>query len=405
MATKNEREIFSPYLEKEFNKRKAVTYGEKLAVIEEIIGETKNGKLPISPEQVIRLSADNPAVRAVREGRAISLDGEAGRVSGAEEARARRRSLMGAAALFSLFPIFFLVWWWSASGEPEVVVERPTTTPTITMTPIAPNTPTAIPTMTNTPEPTATVDPSEFAIVITPDPPEYSNIPIAMTFAGRDLRIQSATYQAEWQPSGVEWWPGTHVRRVFAMPYEVGLMDSLYEEMQQIVTIRLRNGATLQYQLNDLRRLNEYQIEVMTSQEPSIAIIMHGEEESTDRWVVIGDAIQEGIVPGMNDVVLSQIDFIEVSRCSGTGMTIRCEISFPEDEKEHLDQIAITDMEWINTGSRPPTTVISNSCMGGQCVAQISGIARSDNSAVLVYEPDDDGNKQAQLIPVEPQTN
>lgn len=403
MATKNEREIFSPYLEKEFRNRSAVTYGEKLAVIEALIEETKNGKLPISADQVIRLPAGNPAVRAVREGRSISLDGSDTSGRSAADTQ-RKRSLVYAGLLFSLFPIFFLVWWLAARGgeEPvavaEVVTLEATVEPTATATdtPQVPETPTPIPTATHTPQPTATVDVNEYEIVITPEAPEYSNIPIAMTFGGRELRISSAAYQAEWNPSGVEWWPGTHVRKVIALPYEEALMQSVFEDLDQTVTLRLRNGAVIQYQLNDLRRMNEFQIEIMTSQEPSIAIIMHGEEESTDRWVILGAAVQEKIEEGLDNVVFDQIDFITVDECTGAGMEMLCTISYAPADQGLVDGIALTDMEWAGVAGRPPTKVISSECLDEMCVAQISGIVRSQDSAILISNSN--GTISAQLI-------
>ncbi len=115
---------------------------------------------------------------------------------------------------------------------------------------------------------------------------------IGLFIAGQELRVEAAIYQAEWRPAGVEWWPATHVRKVVALPYSEALINDILARPE--VTVQLRSGAVVHYRLEEASRLGVFQIELMRSVEPSLALIFY-EKESDERWVLVGPAVQGGL--------------------------------------------------------------------------------------------------------------
>ncbi len=304
MANPVIKEIFEPYLKSRYQQAEAVTYGDKLAVIETLIEETKQGRLPISPAQVIKLRPDNVVVQSLREGKNIALDGEAPQPANEPQAKRKRNALL-ALLLLSLLPLMALAWWLAARQEAQVAAAAVQFVSVTREKPAEPPTTTAVPTLaplpTATPFPTATVDPSAYEIESEiGEQPVFDRTPIALFIAGQELRVETATYQAEWRPQGVEWWPATHVRKVVALPYSEALINDILARPE--VTVQLRSGAVVHYRLEEASRLGVFQIELMRSVEPSLALIFY-EEESDERWVLTGPAVQGGPVESMERVI------------------------------------------------------------------------------------------------------
>lgn len=61
------RDIFRPYLARKFQQANAVTYGEKIAIIDKLIVDIKQGVFPISPDQIVRLNPNSPPRDGVAE--------------------------------------------------------------------------------------------------------------------------------------------------------------------------------------------------------------------------------------------------------------------------------------------------------------------------------------------------
>ena len=178
----------------------------------------------------------------MREGKTIALDGKkkisttgSGGSSNPANNAARKRALIAAPLLILIPLILCAVWWFLPSSELNevdaqatavalgTITATATITPTMTPTVIVPVTEvTAVPTMT--PFPTFTPVPVEAAayeVDVTEDNPlaNYIN-PVSLLFAGVEYQVKTAELNPEWAPDGVEWWPGTDVRRVFALPYQ-----------------------------------------------------------------------------------------------------------------------------------------------------------------------------------------
>ena len=393
------REVFQPYLERRFQQAGAITYGEKLQVIEQLIFETKEGQVPVSADQVIRLNRENPAVVAVREGQNISLDGRAEtNTTISPKAKAKRNALY-ALLLLSLLPLLGGLWWFASTGEAEVTTETATLTaeasaillgsvitPTVTADPTDPPQPTAIPTMT--PLPTFTpvpIDPETFEVDVTNERPlSANNNPIALQFLGQEYRVTTAPLTAAWEPDGIEWWPGTHVRRVLAMPYQEAMLGEIFQSLGDPILIRLRTGQAVAYTLEDIQRVHALEIQHLTASTPSLALILYG-EESDQRWLITGQAVQEATIPtNQTDLITTKLDFLTIYSCTHTGHTVSCEIEVTEPT--YLNQLTLTDQAWLDAldqlpvGGRQPTSTHT---------AQLSGTVRGTDTAVIVWRVDD----------------
>lgn len=386
--------IFEAYLQKQYQKAGAVTYGEKLAVIDQLIEATKQGQVPISPDQRIKLNPNNPTVQAIREGRPVSLQGEtlqpvSQRVADKKEAdtQAKKKGVLGLVILLIpllLLGAFLLVP--KADETPQVAVvvtTDPASAPATATYPIPPHPPTTIP--TRTPAPTFTpvsIDADTYEIQVSDSDPlaNYIN-PIALDFAGREWRVQTAKLQAEWEPEGVEWWPGTHVRRILAIPYEPELVNQIFNNLKQPITIRLRNGVALQYEIDDVRRVGVYAIEQLLATDPSIALILYG-QTGDERWLVTGRPLQEAIRPTTH--LETTTTLVTVQQCEAEAFSLTCIVTLPAKQQALLESLTLTDQAWLEQADYTPirqTTILSEA--DGVLTLQIRGVVRTEETAVL----------------------
>lgn len=405
-----ERDIFKPYLELRFKQANAITYGEKLELVELLIEETKSGKLPIQDGQVIRLNPNSTAVTAVREGKTVSIDKsiqKTERATAAQKGKARKNALM-AVSLLLILPLLFTAWWFTRSGAEQEMVGTPTavaeTAPTATnavpvFVEITDETPTSLPTMT--PEPTFTpvpVEPEEYEVELDDETTlaDQTN-PIAIRFLGEEYQVSLAARSATWRPEGVEWWQGTHVRRVFAMPYQAQLLTDIFSSIGEPITIRLRTGVAIQYRLENVERVHEAQIEMLTAQSPSIAIVLYGEGEADGRWLITGDAIQEAAVaaPETEPITTAPIPFVTINQCQTESIyRVSCVLSVPIDTD--VQKLHITDMGWLDGLDHLPKTDRTTIEESELLIVQFAGVVRSPKTAVLVYR-DSTGDQIQQL--------
>ena len=66
-----------------------------------------------------------------------------------------------------------------------------------------------------------------------------------------------------------------------------------FNDLGQTITVRLRTGAAIHYRLDDVEKAHTLQIEKLTSDSPSIALILYGAEESDERWFITGSAVAD----------------------------------------------------------------------------------------------------------------
>jgi hypothetical protein len=405
-----EREIFKPYLELRFKQASAITYGEKLEIVELLIEETKNGKLPIQDGQVIRLNPNSTAVTAVREGKTVSIDKsiqKTVRAATAQKGKAKKNALI-ALSLLMVIPILGGLWWLTSrgsNGDGEIASEGETAvaeiitstvtiepSPTLTGAEIGAQIPTLTPIPTSTPLPTFTPVPvasDQYEVRLDEENTVADqNNPIAIRLLEEEYQVSTAKMGATWEPTGVEWWPGTHVRRLFAMPYHETLLTHIFAGVGEVITIRLRTGAAISYRLDNVERVHAAQIERLTAKSPSIAIVLYG-EEGNGRWLVTGSAIQETILPSIEQpIAQEQINGVTINQCEQAGNQVRCILTLTQLlERQRL---LITDSGWLDgLAHLPPTeqTIIKET--DGAITVQLAGVVRTSETAVLVFRGDD----------------
>ena len=96
-----------------------------------------------------------------------------------------------------------------------------------------------------------------------------------------------------WRPGQAEWLFGTVLRRVIAIPANDELNTKLttLAPNETLLHLRLRSGEVVSYRLRSISRFRRDQIEVLAAKEPSIAVIVHG-EQGDERTLLLGQAIQ-----------------------------------------------------------------------------------------------------------------
>ena len=415
----DERDIFQPYLERRYKQERAMTFGQKQAVITRLKEETKQGKIPIGGDQVIKLNPDSTAVKAIREGKQISLTGKgkrgmtAGSAAGKEGQDAARKRALIAVPLLILIPLILCAVWWflpaSALTEEEIsgtavamgtVTVTQTISPTMTPTVISPQaTATAPPTMTPIPTftPVPIVAEEAYVVQVDADNPvgNYIN-PVSLLFAGTQYQVTTAELAPEWQPEGVEWWPGTDIRRVFAVPYQESVLAEAFAHLGETITVRLRTGAAISYRLEDIEQIHELQIEMLTSDSPSIALVLYGVEESSERWFITGSAVQTGggaAAPRAAERTSQQL--ARVHSCQLSGQTMTCTMQLTAEH--YLTDLRLTDSEWVEVADHLPAAEVTR--LDENLTVQIAGSVRSPETAVLLWRKG--GETVEQQIPLE----
>lgn len=316
-------DAFDRYLAARFTQADAITPGQKLAVIQTVRQEThEQGRVPL-PGGPVRVDVANEAVQAALNGRAVAVDGQTIKSKPTSAASAEGLAglspgkkvavMVGIVVVPLLLFILFLVA--RGGGEEAVIVETavaveaaantllgsvmtddPTATPTPTETAISPSpAPEIVPTL-----------PPPVTIIVTPTPfpalqinergsvAGAGNDPASLEVAGFAYILTTGSVNnGLWEPRGAEWLQGTELRRVVTVPYNEELLQSLFSiSTKETIKLRLRSGEIVQYNLSEVARVGQTEIEVLSAPYPSIVIILHGEEASDTRWVVIGEAVQ-----------------------------------------------------------------------------------------------------------------
>lgn len=294
------RSNFERYLEFRFQKAGALTPGQKVEVVQQLIQEARQGRVPSGEKAVVSLPVDHPAVAAVLRGEEVSMGATTIRRGGADwrdvaswPLAARIGVLAGIFALIVLLGLGMMRGRVKAEeAEITVTVEAsPTAAAEATVTPDWYATMTAL-APTPAPPPTATATPAAF-LLGAGAPADDSRDPASIEIAGRLFVVSAGSVgdDGKWVPDGPQWLKGTEVRRVFAIPYE-SLADVQVKAGDPIY-VRTRGGQVITYLVRDVVRLLANQIESFVSLRPSLVVALPmqaGDVQSSERIVLFGEA-------------------------------------------------------------------------------------------------------------------
>ena len=286
----NDTQLFESYLEHRIQRDNALTPGQKLDVVKQLLEEARGGVIPSGPNSVVRIPLDSPVVQAVLRGEPVSVgDTTVKRKGGVQNlSTGQRLGIMGGLALLVIFlPILLYLLFGSKKETPT-----PSPTVTITETLIPSETPTPLPTETPIPTEAPTETPVPALFGGSGSPGEEANAPASIEIKGRLFVLQQGKVDGkngEWNPEGPEWLAGTEVRRVLALPL-AQLLDLPVIPGDQ-VTLRTRNGHVVVYPVTQVLQLTPNEIEAFMSLAPSIIVSLFDPNQVNNpaRPVIIGE--------------------------------------------------------------------------------------------------------------------
>lgn len=298
MATKQQIELFTKYFDQLAAQRGCFSVQDKLTLQRELrAAAATQGTVPISLTQLARVQVSDPRLQAILNGQEVSLGGV---MVGTGQVTPRQRlagmgngpKLLVMLAIM-LLPILLFVGFLVIRGEAK-------SSPTITMIPT--QTYTILPSAISTPTPPAAPSATPYALVLNNNDASVArgpNDPVSVEFGGVAFELtRSKLEDGEWHPVLAEWLDGSELRRVVAVPFsqEVGQAVARLK-YGDILRLRLGSSEVAEYRLVDIVRLKRHQIEALSSQSPSLAIVLHS-ERANERYVLIGDAIQSFVEIG-----------------------------------------------------------------------------------------------------------
>jgi hypothetical protein len=283
-----DRTTFEQYLDFRIDRAQALTPGKKLALVEELLAEAHQGRVPVSRDTVARVPVDSRSVQAVLAGEPVSM-GQArmqARSDGAAAILTRVQELSVGARLgimVAIVAIFGLLGFWGFSwlgGGQEA---------------------SAAGELTPTPQGT----PATGVVLNETDPGNGGSDPASLQVGATSFVLgRGKLDDGAWEPVQAEWLEDTQVRRVVAIP-----IDLLKEQIQRddILRLRLRNGFSVPYRVVEISQVQRTQIEVLSSLEPSLVVILFDETAASTRQVVIArlDQKEMGIEPVANTYLVS----------------------------------------------------------------------------------------------------
>jgi hypothetical protein len=290
----SQRQIFEQYFAYRAAKEGAATPGQQQQVVRTLVAEARgDGRVPVGPNQSVKLAVADPAVQAVLKGETVSTGGQVIKPAGfspANMSNAQKIAVLTGVAL-ALIVLGLVVIALLTSGEPEA--ETSVTAAVTLAATAAPPTPAPPTPQPPTPEPPTPEPPTPTPVMISLVPdnaPPGANDPASIEIGGTSYTLsQGKVTDGVWtpQPGASEWLDQTYLRRVIALPFldetvnAVGAMKA-----GDIVRVRLRSGEIVDYLTLTVTRVKQYQIETLSGREPSLVVFLHG-EHSTDRWTVI----------------------------------------------------------------------------------------------------------------------
>lgn len=275
---------FWHYYRKLLHEAGAITPGQKHAVLDEMERELyAEGRVPIV-SGVVKQDVNSPAVRAALEGREVVLGGTTVTTTPRTGLAAHAPRLLALAGI--LIGMCGLGWWLlvGRTGAAALAVATPSVTAGVAVSP------TTGVTATSDGLPTAT----PYALALTTGTAARSESdPASLELSGFSYVLGVGTVKnGEWTPQAAEWLEATTLHRVVAVPWEPNLVNAIATlSPGSLVTLRLRSGELVSYQLVEVVRVQRQQIEVLTGRRPGLSIVLYG-EPSDQRTVLLARALQ-----------------------------------------------------------------------------------------------------------------
>ncbi len=263
-----DRTTFEQYLDFRIDRAQALTPGKKLALVEELLEEARQGRVPIARDKVARVPVDSRSVQAVLAGEPVSM-GQARMQARSDRAAAildRVQELSVGARLgimVAVMVLFGLLGFWGFSwlgGDREA---------------------SAAGELTPTPQGT----PATGVVLNETNPGKGGSDPASLQVGTTSFVLgRGRLKNGAWEPEQAEWLEDTQVRRVVAIP-----IDLLKEQINgdDVLRVRLRNGFSVPYRVVEISQVQRTQIEVLSSLEPSLVVVLFDETAASTRQVVI----------------------------------------------------------------------------------------------------------------------
>ena len=302
------REVFERYLNYRYQRAGAVTPGQKLDVIRELQGEAQRGSVPIDERSVATLDTSDPSVQAVLRGESVSMGfGSAPkrRKGGSNTGQAETRKKAVILLAVFLIPVFMTLLYlgFRARGRAQAAEQEMLAQATATgdamllaMTQTQMAAPTMLPEETATPT-LVIATPTLGSVLYAPvagDAAQKLINPASIEVGGRLFILQQGGVDRKtglWNPQQPEWLEETELRKVFALPRSflenAGIVPGTH------ALVRLRNGELVDYVISTILRIPLNQIEVLSSNRPSLVILtideINGQSPQLERLVIIGE--------------------------------------------------------------------------------------------------------------------
>ena len=297
------RDVFEKYLNYRYQRKQAVTPGQKLEVLHEVRADAERGQVPIDDRSVATLDTNDPSVAAVLRGESVSMGigvAPKRRKGNKRGGQADTRKKVGILAAAFLIPfLIFFGWFIMRSRERAKAAEFTATPDTLAMIAM---TQTQMAAPTDTPEETATptlaiATPTSDSVLYAPvagDAAQELTNPASIELGGRLFILQQGEVDTKtglWNPKQPEWLGETELRKVFALPRayleDAGIVPGTH------AMVRLRNGELIDYVITTILRIPLNQIEVLSSNRPSVVILTidetSGQSPTLERLVVVGE--------------------------------------------------------------------------------------------------------------------
>ena len=292
------RAIFENYFSVQAAKADALTFGQKRELVGLLRHESHGeGKVPVAPDQVVRLPIAHPAMVAVLSGQSVSVTGKevktAPRAGLAGLSTPAKLGILAIPVAVAVIVGVLIVWVGSIvlCGEPLSFAHADGRDGDGDDDGDC-NAPPRRGEHANLSHGHAVyVSGGEWGWASLG---EDVNAPASVEFAGYSFGLSvSALRSGVWEPKGPEYLAGAELRRVVAVPYT----DELNAAASRIVAgtdirLRLRSGEMVAYRVTAVKRVRLNEIELLTDKTPSLVIVLYG-ERSTERTAIIADAVQQ----------------------------------------------------------------------------------------------------------------
>ena len=270
MTTKT---TFEEYFNFRIDRAQALTPGKKLALTKQMLEEAHQGRVPVGRDQVAQLPVESRSVKAVLAGEPVSIGKARMQATGGTATMldtvqglsggARLGIVIGVLFVFLLIGFFGLRMVFGGKDSDQAN-EDAQPTPAMSVTPTAP-----------------------FGGVVLndTDPGKQESDPASIQIGETSFVLgRGEVDDGVWEPTQAEWLEGTQVRRVIAIPAK--MLESPIK-LEDILRIRLRSGVSIPYSVVDITAVQRTQIEVLSSLEPSLVVILFDDTATSSRQVVI----------------------------------------------------------------------------------------------------------------------